>query len=348
MFKTLAIILLIFSTALSGIYWYLNSITYYEGPASDHFNGKLFFNPYDQTKHPLKKFIKWQLNRKPGQWPSHLDVERYDIPPRSFDEGIRASYVGHATVLLQVNGINILTDPIWSKRAGLLWGLGPKRVIDPGIKFDDLPKIDLVLISHNHYDHMDRKTIRALVRRDNPKFIVPLGNDIIIKSFARDANVVALDWFDSLEYESLQINMVPVLHWSSRVIFDRNKALWAGFVIESSVGNIYFAGDSALESGKVYDIVREKFGDIKLSLIPTGTYEPREFMKNAHNNPDDAMNAFRRLNSKYAIAIHHGVFQLSDESYSQQKNDFSKALVEHDINHESFRMLKVGEAWVVD
>ncbi len=348
MLKFITIILLFFTIALTSGYWYFSSLTYYKGPKSDHFNGKVFFNPYDSVKKPFSQFIKWQLDRKPAKWPESLEVEQYDMPPPSFDEGIRASYVGHATVLLQVNGINILTDPIWSKRASALWWFGPKRIIDPGIKFENLPKIDLVLISHNHYDHMDRRTIRTLVKRDNPKFIVPLGNDKILKSFASGINVVALDWFESIEYESLQINIVPVLHWSSRVMVDRNKALWAGFVIETSAGNIYFSGDSGLESGKVYDLVREKFGDIKLSLIATGSYEPRWFMKPVHNNPDDAMIAFRKLNSKYAIAIHHGVFQLSDESYEQQKTDFDKALEDHAISPETFKMMKVGEAWVVD
>jgi L-ascorbate metabolism protein UlaG (beta-lactamase superfamily) len=229
-------------------------------------------------------------------------------------------------------------------RASAIPFMGPKRVVDPGIKFEDLPKIDLVLISHNHYDHMDKRTIKRLVQRDNPKFIVPLGNDAIIRSFDSSANVEALDWFGVTEFESLVISVMPALHWSSRVIVDRNKALWSSFVIETSAGNIYFSGDSGLGSGKVYDLVREKFGDIKLSLI----YEPRTLMKNVHNNPDDAMRAFRKLNSQYAIAIHHGVFQLGDESIEQQMADFTKALEENYVSPKAFRALKVGEAWAID
>lgn len=348
MLKFIAYALLIFTIVILGSYWYLNSLNYYVGPKTDHFNGKVFKNPYDKVKRPFSKFLKWQWNRKPAKWPEHLEVKQYDTPPQTFEGGIRASYVGHATVLLQVDGINILTDPIWSERASMVSFIGPKRVIDPGIKFENLPKIDLVLISHNHYDHMDKRTIKSLVERDNPKFIVPLGNDTIIKSFEPNANVEALDWFGIAEFESLVINVMPSLHWSSRVMVDRNKALWSSFVVETSAGNIYFSGDSGFESGKVYDLVRERFGDIKLSLIAVGTYEPREFMKNAHNNPDDAVKAFRKLNSQHAIAIHHGVFQLSDESIEQQVADFTKALDENDVSPKAFRMLEVGEAWVVD
>ncbi len=348
MIKFITYALLIFTTLLSGFYWYLSSIKYYDGPKTDHFNGKVFMNPYDKVKRPFSKFLKWQWDRNPAQWPDHIEVERYDVPPRTFEGGIRISYIGHATVLLQVDGINIITDPVWSKRASLFQFIGPKRVIDPGVKFDDLPKIDLVLISHNHYDHMDKHTIEKLVTRDNPKFIVPLGNDTIIKSFASKVNVEGLDWFGSSEYESLVINVVPAVHWSSRFVVDRNKALWSGFVIESSAGNIYFSGDTGFESGKIYDLVRDKFGDMKLSLIAVGAYEPRAFMKTAHNNPDDGMKVFNKLNSEYGVAVHHGVFQLSDEGIEEQLQDFSRALKENSVSPKAFRMLKVGESWIVE
>ncbi|MDF3046921.1 MAG: hypothetical protein K0R73_39 [Candidatus Midichloriaceae bacterium] len=345
--KITAFVFLFLSIILTAGYWHLDSVTYYQGEKTDHFDGGTFFNPYDKVKNRFSKFLKWCLNRNPAPWPEHIEVESHDVPPPAFDGGIRASYVGHATVLLQVNGINILTDPMWSNRAGP-FGIGPKRVIDPGVKFEDLPKIDLVLISHNHYDHMDRDTIKKLVARDNPKFITPLGNDAIIKSFASNANVEVLDWFKSIEFDSLVINVMPALHWSSRFMLDRNKALWSSFVVETSAGNIYFAGDSGYGSGAVYEAIRDKFVDIKLALIPVGTYEPRDLMMMVHNNPDDAMRAFRAINAEYGLAIHHGVFQLSDESIEQQHSDFTKALEESDISPQNFKMLKVGEPWIIE
>ncbi|MCE2992405.1 MAG: MBL fold metallo-hydrolase [Candidatus Jidaibacter sp.] len=345
--KITAFVLLFVSIILTAGYWYLDSVTYYKGEKTDHFDGKVFFNPYDKVKNRFSKFLKWRMNRNPAPWPDYLEVENYDAPPPTFEGGIRASYVGHATVLLQVDGINILTDPVFSKRVGP-FGMGPKRVIDPGVKLEDLPKIDVVLISHNHYDHMDKATIKTLVARDNPKFITPLGNDAIIKSFTSKANVESLDWFQSIELDSLVINVMPALHWSSRFVLDRNKALWSSFVVETSAGNIYFAGDSGYGSGTVYEAIRDKFGDIKLALIPVGTYEPRDFMMMVHNNPDDAMRAFRLINAEYGMAIHHSVFQLSDESIEQQHSDFIKALEESDVSPKNFKMLKVGEPWVVE
>ena len=345
----LAITLLV--TLVLILYVYAGSITYYTGPKSDHFNGKRFFNPYDNGgggKHRLSDVLKWQFTRDPAVWPDKIEVAEYDIPPASNDAGIRVSYVGHATVLLQVGGINILTDPVWSERASPVAWLGPKRVVDPGIKFDELPKIDLVLISHNHYDHMDKKTIIDLVKRDDPAFVVPLGNDTILKSFAPDIKIMALDWFEAVEYESLNINVVPALHWSSRWMADRNKALWGGFVIETTAGNIYFSGDTGFKSGKVYDIIREKFSSMKLSLIAMGAYKPQWFMEGSHNNPDNAVRAFVQLNSDYGVPIHHGVFKLSDENDTDQINDFNKALDENQVDANNFKLLKVGQHWDIN
>lgn len=349
MIKYTLLIVTLFVSGLVLLYMYAYSITYYDGPKSDHFDGKRFFNPYEKdNKHSFLDLVKWKVEGKSQEWSSELFVEKYDIPPKSVDEGIRVSYVGHASLLIQVDGVNILTDPIWSKRASPISWFGPKRIIDPGIKFEDLPKIDMVLISHNHYDHMDRKTIIKLYQRDNPTFLVPLGNDTILKSFATDINVRALDWFGSAEFNSLIIHATPVIHWSSRIGVDRNKALWAGFVIETSAGNIYFSGDTAFGKGRVFDGVREQFGNMKLSLIAIGAYEPAWFMSGSHNNPEEGIKSFTRLGSEYGVAIHHGVFKLSDESNSKQVADFTQALESNQISSDNFRILKVGQFWEIE
>lgn len=336
-------LLFIFIGMFGTVYFYFSTFTYYKGSETDHFDGTHFFNPYDENKRPFLNFIKWQVTRDKAVWPERLEVQSYDTPPAEYKDGIRASYVGHATVLIQVDGLNILTDPIWSERASPFSWIGPKRVIDPGIQFQNLPKIDVVLISHNHYDHMDHPTIRALLMRDNPRIITALGNDRIIIDEHRNAKVIGKDWFEDVNLDPIRISVVPVVHWSGRVGADRNKALWCGFVIHSSKGNIYFSGDTAFGTGAMHKIVAERMGPMKLSLIAVGTYEPRDFMKPVHNNPEDSMELYNMMGGDYAMGIHQGVFQLSDESIETQQADFKSALEKYNIDPSKFIMPKVGE-----
>lgn len=339
-FGILFIVIGIFGT----FYFYASNVQYYIGPETDHFDGTHFFNPYDENKRPFYNFLKWQLTRDKEKWPERIAVEKYDVPPVKYHGGIRATYVGHATVLIQVDGINILTDPIWSERCSPVTWAGPKRVVDPGIKFDDLPKIDAVLVSHNHYDHLDHPTLRALVFKHKPKIITSLGNDYIITSESLGAKVVSKDWFEDEDInDDVKVTVVPVVHWSGRLGADRNKALWSGFVIHTRHGRIYFSGDTAFGTGVMHKLVLEKMGSMKLSLIAIGTYEPRDFMKGVHNNTDDAMEMYKLMESEYAMGIHHGVFQLSDENIETQQRDYKASIEKYGVDPGKFIMPKVGE-----
>lgn len=318
---------------------------YYKGPKSDHFDGKCFYNPWNPRKHSWKKVFHWMMTSEPHPWPKKVENEFEDIPPaRVTGPELRVSFVGHSTVLIQTQGLNIVTDPVWTERIAPLQLGATKRVAKPGIAFERLPKIDLILISHNHYDHLNRKTVQMITKRDHPLIITPLGNDTIIKSFDPSIKVRVLDWDQSLKVsDQVTIHLEPSQHWSGRGIFDVDKALWGAFVIETTGGNIYFAGDTGFEAF-LFEKCRAKFGSFRLCLLPIGIYEPRWLMQYVHMNPQEALSAFKLLGEPNTIGIHYGTFRLADESYEAPLEllAFEKKL--QGIPENNFRVLKIGES----
>ena len=222
--------------------------------------------------------------------------------------------VGHSTLLIQTAGLNILTDPVWSPRVSPLSFAGPKRVNPPGIAFSQLPPIDLVLVSHNHYDHLDLATLTRLKARHDPLVLTPLGNDAIIDGAVPGMRLSAHDWGDRVDIgNDVAIHVEPVHHWSARGARDRRMALWAGFVIETPAGKIYFAGDTGFHGGTNYRLMAEKHGGFRLAILPIGAYEPRWFMAPQHQNPEEAVQGMKLCNAAYAAGCHWGTFQLTDE-----------------------------------
>lgn len=339
---TLFVIMLIFN----------NSYAYYQGPITDHFDGKVFYNKNPQYRNTksLWDIFKWKINAKTKTWPDKVENKIYDKPPSIVDnDKLRVSFVGHATVLIQIAGLNILTDPVWSKRASPLSWVGPKRVIAAGVKLEDLPKIDIILISHNHYDHLDLKTISTLYYKDKPRIIVPLGNDAIIESYDKNIKCEAYDWDDQVQLnDKVKIHIEEAVHWSARGIFDRNKALWCAFVIETDAGNVYFAGDTAYGDGEHFRQARKKHKNFRLALIPIGAFEPRWFMKDNHMNPQDAVLSFKDLGTENALGIHYATFPLADESYEDPGQQIDVLRKTHDISADKFRLIDVGQNWFVD
>ncbi len=326
--------------------------TYYGGAVSDHFDGKRFFDPENSDDKNLWKFLKWQLTKKSIPWPDHVELESYDQPPeRVYGKELRVSNIGHVTFLIQTQGINILTDPVWSDRASPISFAGPKRVIDPGIKFEDLPPIDVVWISHNHYDHLDIDTIKKLWAVHKPRIITPLGNDTIIHSYDDEIKVEAYDWGDNVAItKDLKFYIEPMQHWSARGIFDRNKALWAALVIETNGGNIYFIGDSGYGEGRYFKRAKEKYGSFRLALLPMGAYEPRWFMKYAHMNPEEMVYAHWDLGSPWTVPSHYDVFKLTDEGRGEALKELEKARNNHSSQYgtmHKIKAMKVGEFWQV-
>ena len=255
------------------------------------------------------------------------------------------TYVNHDTVLIQTEGLNFLTDPIWSKRASPFYLLGPKRFALPGIAFDDLPPVDIVLVSHNHYDHMDIATLRRLVSKWNPKIIVPIGNKSYLNKRGIQ-NVVELDWWEKEEItEQVQVACVPAQHFSARAISDRNRTLWAGFVIETPHGNTYFAGDTGF--GPFVEHLKARYEEFRLALLPIGAYKPEWFMRTVHISPDEAFVMHRELAVRTSVGMHFGTFRLADDRQEEPPRRI-RELVETETCDGIFVTLENGEEIVVE
>jgi L-ascorbate metabolism protein UlaG (beta-lactamase superfamily) len=293
---------------------------YYRGPVSDHFDGERFINPdgADDTLSPpggigtLLRYVTARDNRP--VWPDRVAVTPAKPPARVDGGRMLATWIGHATVLVQTQGLNILTDPVWSKSAGP-FGIGPTRVAEPGIRFADLPKIDLILVSHDHYDHMDLATLKKLWGRDHPLIVTSLGNDSVIGQAGVPAH--ALDWGGEVAVRpgvSVVVNRGH--HWDSRWFADRNRALWSGFVVRLPGGNLFFSGDTGAGDFKWADQAAS-YGPIRLALIPIGAFRftAGQMAVGSHIGPVDAVEVYRRLGATQAIAIHWGTFRLSYEGW---------------------------------
>lgn len=318
---------------------------YYQGPVSDHFDGTRFFNPGSRDEdRGLVDVLRWQLGSRATAWPSALAATVPDQPPARLKEShCRVSYVGHASFLVQVEGLNILLDPVWSERASPLAFAGPARYTAPGIAFDDLPPIDAVLVSHSHYDHMDLRTLARLWHRDRPRIIVPLGNDAIIRGADNAIAVESRDWGDSVRLNPrVVVHLRRTHHWSARGLNDRRHALWASFVIETSGGGIYFVGDTAFGDGTTFREVARAHPGLRLALLPVGGYAPRWFMKDQHMNPAEAVEAFRLCGARQAIGHHWGTFRLTDEGYDEPPRDLATALAQAGMPSRSFATLLPG------
>ena len=320
---------------------------YHDGPASDHFDGVRFFDPDGAPLKSRLDFFRWQLANTRAKWPDAVPNGPPDRPPqRVADNRWRIAFVGHVTLLLQTAGLNILFDPHWSERASPFTFVGPKRVNDPGIPFDALPPIDVVLVTHNHYDHLDLATLTRLAQTHRPRVITPLGNDAIMRAAEPTIRAEAHDWGDRVELGAgCAVTLAPTRHWSARGLFDRNKALWASFVIETPAGRIYYVGDSGYGDGSHFRHVRDRYGPIRLACLPIGAYEPRWFMREQHMNPREAVRAFRDCGAEQALGHHFGTFQLTDEPYDAPEQALVAARNAAGIAPERFRLPKPGEVW---
>jgi L-ascorbate metabolism protein UlaG (beta-lactamase superfamily) len=319
----------------------------YAGPVSDHFDGERFFDPDGVPPKSLGDLLRWQFgrDRQRQAWPEWAPSPHADTPPAQVaGDRVRLSFVGHASWLIQTAGLNILIDPVWSGRASPFGFAGPKRVNDPGIAFDALPSIDVALVSHGHYDHLDLATLSRLAAKFSPRTITPLGNDITMRSADDAIKTEPFDWHDRVELgNGVAVTLVPTRHWSARGLFDRNRALWASFVLETPAGKIYIVCDSGYGEGAHFRRVRERHGPLRLAILPIGAYEPRWFMQDQHMNPSDAIKALAACGAEQALAHHHGTFQLTDEAIDAPAAGLHAALDEAKIPRERFGVLKPGQ-----
>jgi len=322
--------------------WLLNgclAAPRYRGPKSDHFDGKRFSNIGDFEERGFRDLLKWRITGDDTPWPEWIEDEPVDPPPAAVDEGWRVTFVNHATTLIQVPGANIITDPIFSERAGPFTWAGPKRHRAPGVSFDDLPKIDIVILSHNHYDHCDSRTLERLAKRDDPLFIAGLGTGKLFETFGVERSK-DLDWWQNTTHSGVEITFTPAQHWATRGVGDQNGNLWGSYFLRAGDATFYFAGDSGW--GPHFEMIAERLGHPDLALIPIGAYEPRWFMKPQHINPAEAVDAHLALGAKRSVGIHWGTFDLTDEPHDEPPRALARAMKAKGLPPDAFLALPNG------
>lgn len=318
----------------------------HEKPVSDHYNGKKFFNPtLDEQFSPGLSDIYNMAREGRPKWPK--EVENLGTPQLDATLGpqdLALTFVNHATFLIQTPELNILTDPVWSKRASPISWFGPKRVRKPGVELEDLPRIDVILISHNHYDHLDIETLKKLNERFSPKVIVPVGDKDLIESIGIK-NVEELDWWESIQADdNTKITFTPAQHSSARGLFDRDKSLWGSFYIQHQKRSVYFGGDGGYSTH--FADIKNRIGPPEIAIIGIGAYLPSFFMKAIHTSPAEAVMAHKDLAATQSIGMHYGTFQLASEGFEQPKEDLRAAMEKESIAEDSFITLQEGETKV--
>lgn len=326
------------------------SVPRYHGPVTDHFDGQTFHNRVliERPQRPgrflvmrIWSYLWREVRRRPEPgWPVWVNDPPGPQPSEKV-AGLRVTFVNHATLLIQMENVNILTDPQWSERASPFPWAGPKRHRAPGIRFEDLPPIDLVLVSHNHYDHMDVPTLRRLVARSNPRVVAALGNAVFLRSERIPAEEI--DWWQTLTLRNgLKVTSVPAQHFSARSVNDRNNALWGGFVVQGERESFFFCGDSGY--GPHFAEIGRRYPQIRVALLPIGAYLPRWFMKPMHISPEEAVQASLDLGAQAAIPMHYGTFKMSEEGIDDPVKDLRQALSARGRSAPAFVILKPGES----
>lgn len=327
---------------------------YYRGPESAHYDGARFFNPDGEDNGGARgtggranmaaRFLFGDRERP--AWPATVPVTPTRPPARVAGARMHVTWIGHATVLVQTQGLNILTDPVWSDRAGP-FGIGPQRVTAPGVRIADLPPIDLVLVSHNHYDHMDLATLKTLWERDRPLIVTALGNDRVIAQAGVPAR--ALDWGQRLAVRpGIEVAVTRNHHWSSRWFTDRNRALWSSFVVRLPGGNFFFAGDTGAGDLR-WPAEAAALGPVRFAALPIGAFRFRagQMGIDSHVGPYDAIRVWQGLGQPEALPIHWGTFRLSWEGYETPPRLLAAMLVCARTDGQRFAAHRIGAGFDV-
>ena len=313
----------------------------YAGPRSDHFDGRRFRNVGGARARGFAAVFRWMLGRRRGPWPVAEAPPPGPPPPdRVIGDDLRITFINHTTFLIQTEGLNILTDPVWSQRASPFSFAGPRRKRPPGLRFRDLPPIDMVLLSHNHYDHLDVSTLRRLAYTHRPRIATPLG----VRQFLEEKGISGatdMDWGKVLPvHERLRVACVPAQHFSGRGLFDRDATLWCGYVLLHPRGNIYFAGDTGY--GPIFAPIGEQYGPMRLAILPIGAYKPEWFMSPIHVSPAQAVQIHLDVRATRSIASHFGTFQLADDGKTEPAEALRQALRDQNLPESTFIVPEEG------
>lgn len=283
----------------------------YEGPHSDHFDGDRFHNVEPVDLPSLSRGLRYALTTDHGPWDPWREYPAFGPPPDRVVGGrLRVTYINHATTLIQVDSLNVLTDPIWSERASPFSWIGPERRHAPGVRLDQLPPIDIVLLSHNHYDHTDLPTLDTLRVEHDPLFIVELGSSALLSERGL-TNVKELDWGQDVRHRGARIVGQRCRHFPGRGLNDRQRTLWMSYILETPSGRVYFFGDTGY--GSHFTQTGQQLGPFRLAILPIGAFLPKWFMGSVHINPEEAIQAHRELGAHTSLAVHYGTFRLSEE-----------------------------------
>ncbi len=307
---------------------------------SDHFDGTRFFNPHAPLPRTVAEVRRWRRTRQRLPWPDRVEDPIQPPPRRAAHDKIAATFIGHSTFLVQIGGIRVLTDPIWSERCSPVSFAGPRRARAPGQSLDALPGVDLLLVSHNHYDHMDLPTLRQVKKRWTPHVVTGLRNARHLAK-ANIHGATELDWWQCVELGGARVTYVPAQHFSSRTLRDRDRSLWGGFVVEAGGAVVYFAGDSGYCPH--FREIGRRFPRIDLALLPIGAYEPRWFMRRNHVAPEEAVRAHLDLGARRSIGMHFGTFQLTDEAIDAPLVALREARDAAGVTEAEFDVLAFGE-----
>lgn len=318
---------------------------FYQGPPSDHFNGKKFFYPGEENQKPgvTSSLYNLLVSVLQHPWPKKLPEIHYPELPNGCQD-IKVTFINHSSVLIQTSHTNFLINPIYSKRVSPFSFIGPARHRQPGINKCDLPRIDAVLISHNHYDHMDVSYLKELNQSQHPLFIVPLGDKIILNHAGIDS-VIELDWWSTIPVKNAEVTFLPAHHSSQRWLHDYNKTLWGSYGIQVEGKKIYFAGDTGYADH--FHKIRECWGRPDFAFLPIGAYEPRTLLACDHLDPKEAVKTHIELGSRASLGIHWGTFQLSSEKMDQPPLDLALAREQAHIAEEEFFVIREGDPFYI-
>ncbi len=325
---------------LFGLLCLAGCATSWSGPVSDHFDGQHFFTPGAAPRQSGGDLLKWVTNRQRGAWKAFRVEPAGPRPPAQVGAGaMRVTFINHATTLIQLDGVNVLTDPIYAERCSPFDFVGPARVRPPGIAFVDLPRIDAVVLSHNHYDHLDLPTLRRIAELyPNVRLFAGAGNRALLEH-AGLRNVTELDWWDSRVVRGVTIRSVPNRHFANRGLFDAATTLWSAWVLEGpTAGRAYFAGDTAY--GSHFAAAQQRLGPMRLAVLPIGAFKPEWFMASVHMSPVEAVQAAVDLRATLAVPMHFGTFELADDGETEAPERAQAEASRRDV---PFAVLRFGE-----